>query len=42
MCAGARGYILKGADKAEVLRTVTAVAEGQAPFGPAIVGRLTT
>jgi DNA-binding NarL/FixJ family response regulator len=41
MCAGARGYILKGADKAEVLRTVTAVAEGQALFGPAIAGRLT-
>ena len=36
MRAGARGYILKGADKAEVLQTVTAVAEGQALFGPAI------
>ncbi|MBK8986922.1 MAG: response regulator transcription factor [Chloroflexi bacterium] len=42
MCVGARGYILKGADRAEVLRTVTAVAEGQALFGPAIAGRLTT
>lgn len=42
MCAGARGYILKGADKAEVLRTVTAVAEGQALFGPVIASRLTT
>lgn len=42
MCAGARGYILKGADKAEVLRTVTAVADGQALFGPAIASRLTT
>ncbi len=41
MRAGARGYILKGADKAEVLKTVTAVAEGQALFGPAIAGRLT-
>ena len=41
MCAGARGYILKGADKAEVLRTVQAVAEGQALFGPAIASRLT-
>ncbi len=41
MCAGARGYILKGADKAEVLRTIQAVAEGQALFGPAIAGRLT-
>jgi DNA-binding NarL/FixJ family response regulator len=42
MCAGARGYILKGADKAEVLRTVKAVAEGQALFGPAIASRLTS
>lgn len=42
MCAGARGYILKGADKAEVLRTITAVAQGQALFGPAIASRLTT
>ena len=39
--AGARGYILKGADKAEVLRTVSAAAEGQALFGPAIAGRIT-
>lgn len=42
MCAGARGYILKGADKAEVLHTVKAVAQGQALFGPGIAGRLTT
>ncbi len=42
MCAGARGYILKGADKAEVLRTTAAVAEGQALFGPAIARRLNT
>lgn len=42
MCAGARGYILKGADKAEVLSTINAVAEGQALFGPAIANRLTT
>ena len=41
MCAGARGYILKGADKAEVLRTVQAVAGGEALFGPAIARRLT-
>jgi DNA-binding NarL/FixJ family response regulator len=41
MCAGARGYILKGADKAEVLRTIKAVARGEALFGPAIAGRLT-
>ena len=42
MSAGARGYILKGAGKTEVLHTVTAVAGGQALFGPAIAGRLTT
>jgi DNA-binding NarL/FixJ family response regulator len=42
MCAGARGYILKGADKADVLRTVQAVAGGEALFGPAIASRLTT
>lgn len=41
MCAGARGYILKGADKAEVLRTVTAAAQGQALFGPTVASRLT-
>ena len=42
MCAGARAYILKGADKAEVLRTVTAVAQGQALFSPGIAGRITS
>jgi len=42
MCAGARGYILKGADKAEILAAARAVAEGQALFGPAIASRLTT
>lgn len=42
MRAGARGYILKGADKLEVLRTVTAVARGLAVFGPAIAGRITS
>ena len=41
MCAGARGYILKGADKAEVLKTIRAVAAGEAHFGPAIAKRLT-
>ena len=41
MCAGARGYILKGADKAEVLRTLQAVAGGEALFGPTIARRLT-
>jgi DNA-binding NarL/FixJ family response regulator len=41
MCAGAHGYILKGADKADVLRTVRAVANGEALFGPAMATRLT-
>lgn len=41
MRAGARGYILKGADKAEVLKTIRAAAAGEALFGPAIANRLT-
>jgi DNA-binding NarL/FixJ family response regulator len=41
MCAGARGYILKGADKVEVLTTIRAVAAGEAHFGPVIARRLT-
>jgi DNA-binding NarL/FixJ family response regulator len=41
MCAGARGYILKGADKDEVLKTIRAVAAGEALFGPTIAKRLT-
>jgi len=41
MRAGARGYILKGADKAEVLKTIYAVAAGEALFGPAIAQRIT-
>ena len=41
MRAGARGYILKGADKAEVVKTIRAVADGEALFGAAIAGRLT-
>lgn len=40
MRAGARGYVLKGADKAEMLKSVRAVAQGEAIFGPAIAGRL--
>jgi DNA-binding NarL/FixJ family response regulator len=39
MRAGARGYVLKGADKAEVLKTIRAVAEGEALFGPAVAKR---
>lgn len=38
--AGARGYLLKGARKAEVLRAIRAVASGEAIFGPAIARRI--
>jgi DNA-binding NarL/FixJ family response regulator len=41
MRAGARGYILKGADKAEMLKTIRAVAQGDALFGAGIARRLT-
>lgn len=40
MRAGARGYLLKGADPQEVLSVIRAVADGQALFGPAIAARL--
>jgi DNA-binding NarL/FixJ family response regulator len=40
MRAGARGYVLKGADQEEMLRTIKAVARGEALFGPAIARRL--
>ena len=40
MCARARGYIIKGADKAEMLRTIRAVAAGEARCGQAIAGQL--
>lgn len=40
MRAGARGYLLKGARRAEIVRAVGAVAEGGAVFGGAIAGRL--
>lgn len=40
MRAGARGYILKGADGIETLRAVRAVAGGEAIFGPGIAERL--
>jgi len=40
MRAGARGYILKGASQAEMLRAIRAVASGEALFGPSIAVRL--
>jgi DNA-binding NarL/FixJ family response regulator len=41
MRAGARGYVLKGADKAEIMSVIRAVARGEALFGPTIARRLT-
>jgi DNA-binding NarL/FixJ family response regulator len=38
--AGARGYLLKGAQRAELVRSVRAVAAGDAIFGPAVARRL--
>ena len=38
--AGARGYLLKGALKAEILRAISAVTSGEAIFGPTIAKRL--
>jgi DNA-binding NarL/FixJ family response regulator len=40
MRAGARGYLLKGAPKDELLRAIRAVANGEAIFGPAVARRL--
>ena len=36
MRAGAHGYVLKGADGAQTLRAIRAVADGEAIFGPEI------
>jgi DNA-binding NarL/FixJ family response regulator len=40
MRAGARGYILKGAEGEETLRAIRAVAHGEAIFSPAIAERM--
>jgi len=40
MRAGARGYLLKGADQAEILRAIHSVQSGEALFGPGIARRL--
>jgi RNA polymerase sigma factor (sigma-70 family) len=42
MRAGARGYLLKGALKNEILRAIRGVAAGEAIFGPAIAQRMMT
>ncbi len=38
--AGARGYLVKGAQRAELLRAVRAVVAGEAIFGPGVARRL--
>ena len=42
MRAGARGYILKGATHAEMLRAIRAIGNGEAIFSPQIAARLIT
>ena len=38
--AGALGYLVKGADRAEIVRAVHAVAAGQAVYGPSVAQRI--
>lgn len=40
MRAGARGYLLKGANQADVIRAVYSVGTGGATFGPAVAQRV--
>ncbi len=40
MQAGARGYLLKGAEQEEIIGAIRAVAAGQVIFGPGIAGRV--
>lgn len=40
MKAGARGYLLKGAEGDEAIRAITAVSKGEAIFSPTIANRL--
>jgi DNA-binding NarL/FixJ family response regulator len=41
MRAGARGYVLKGGEPAEIMEVLRAVAKGEAHFGPEIARRIT-
>jgi DNA-binding NarL/FixJ family response regulator len=41
MSAGARGYLLKGADQTEIAHALTVVGHGEAIFSPSIARRLT-
>jgi DNA-binding NarL/FixJ family response regulator len=38
--AGARGYLLKGADRAELVRAILSVASGEAVYGAAVAARI--
>jgi DNA-binding NarL/FixJ family response regulator len=40
MRAGARGYLLKGAEQDEIVRAIRAAAAGEAIFGPAVAARV--
>jgi DNA-binding NarL/FixJ family response regulator len=40
MRAGARGYLLKGADRAELTAAIQAVARGEAVYGPGVAQRI--
>ena len=40
MRAGARGYLVKGARRQEIVRALTAVGAGEAIFGPAVARRI--
>jgi DNA-binding NarL/FixJ family response regulator len=41
LAAGARGYVVKGALRSELLWAVRAVAAGEAVFGPSVAARIT-
>jgi DNA-binding NarL/FixJ family response regulator len=40
MRAGARGYLVKGAEQEEIARAIRAVAAGEAIFGPGVARRV--
>ena len=40
MRAGARGYLVKGAEQDEIARAIRSVAAGEAIFGPAVASRI--
>jgi DNA-binding NarL/FixJ family response regulator len=42
LCAGAAGYLVKGADAEQVVSAVRAVAQGHAVFGPQLAVRMLT